>query len=84
MIVKPLSRRDFLAATGVAALGLVARPAWLRAATLPAITKAIPASGERLPVIGMGTSRTFDVAPDSEQLRSCCLCCRRSSGTGAA
>ena len=31
------------------------------------ITKAIPASGERLPVIGMGTSRTFDVAPDAEQ-----------------
>ena len=68
MIVKPLSRRDFLAAAGVTALGLVARPAWLRAATLPAITKAIPASGERLPVIGLGTSRTFDVAPDSEQL----------------
>ncbi|MGB7934135.1 MAG: aldo/keto reductase, partial [Gammaproteobacteria bacterium] len=68
MIVRPLSRRHFLAATGVAALALVARPAWLRATTLPAITKAIPASGERLPVIGMGTSRTFDVAPDSEQL----------------
>jgi diketogulonate reductase-like aldo/keto reductase len=52
----------------VAALGLLAPAAWLRAATLPAITKGIPASGERLPVIGMGTSRTFDVAPDSEQL----------------
>jgi diketogulonate reductase-like aldo/keto reductase len=34
---------------------------------LPAITKAIPASGERLPVIGMGTSRTFDVAPGAER-----------------
>ena len=50
---KKLSRRDFLAAAGVTALGLVARPAWLRAATLPAITRAIPASGERLPVIGL-------------------------------
>ena len=48
-------------------LGLLVRPAWLLAAALPAITKAIPSSGKRLPVIGMGTSRTFDVAPDSEQ-----------------
>jgi len=39
----------------------------LQAATLPAITKAIPASGERLPVIGMGTSRTFDVILDADQ-----------------
>jgi diketogulonate reductase-like aldo/keto reductase len=68
VIMGPLSRRHFLAAASVSALGLVVRPARLRAAGLPAITKAIPASGERLPVIGMGTSQTFDVAPDSEQL----------------
>jgi diketogulonate reductase-like aldo/keto reductase len=28
------------------------------------ITRAIPSSGERIPVIGMGTSRTFDVGND--------------------
>jgi diketogulonate reductase-like aldo/keto reductase len=30
------------------------------------ITRPIPASGERLPVIGLGTSRTFDVGTDPE------------------
>jgi len=32
------------------------------------ITKAIPASGELLPVIGMGTSRTFDIGADAAML----------------
>ncbi len=66
MFTPYLSRRRFLAATAATTLGLLLRPAWLRAAALPVITKAIPSSGERLPVIGMGTSRTFDVAPDAE------------------
>jgi diketogulonate reductase-like aldo/keto reductase len=67
MTTPDLSRRRFLAATGATTLGLLLRHPQLQAAALPAITKAIPASGERLPVIGMGTSRTFDVAPDTEQ-----------------
>lgn len=32
------------------------------------INKAIPASGELLPVIGMGTSRTFDIGADAAML----------------
>jgi diketogulonate reductase-like aldo/keto reductase len=67
MLKTCFSRRRFLASTGATALGLLMHTPWLHAATLPAITRAIPASGERLPVIGMGTSRTFDVAPDAEQ-----------------
>jgi len=59
-----LARRRFLAATGAAACGLLIAPGLLRGGTLAPITKAIPASGERLPVIGMGTSRTFNVGPD--------------------
>jgi diketogulonate reductase-like aldo/keto reductase len=66
MFAPQLTRRHFLAAAGATALGLLLRSPGLRAASLPAITRAIPASGERLPVIGMGTSRTFDVAPDAE------------------
>jgi len=62
-----LSRRGFLAATGATTLGLLLHPGRPQAAAAPAITRAIPSSGERLPVIGMGTSRTFDVAPDAEQ-----------------
>lgn len=37
-----------------------------------AITRPIPASGERLPVIGMGSWLTFDVAPGSVDLERRC------------
>ncbi|HYQ71134.1 MAG TPA: aldo/keto reductase, partial [Gammaproteobacteria bacterium] len=62
------SRRRFLATTCATALGLLIQPLRLQAAALPAITKAIPSSGERLPVVGLGTSRTLDVAPDAESV----------------
>lgn len=50
-----VSRRQFIAAGVSAALGtrLAAAPA---AAPLPLITKAIPASGERIPAVGLGTN----------------------------
>lgn len=54
-----MNRRQFLLRLG----GLGGLLAWppLGAAKGAAITKPIPASGERLPVIGMGTWVTFDV-----------------------
>lgn len=58
-----LTRRELLAAAaGTAALA--ALPAWARAAAgkaEPMILRKVPRSGEALPAIGMGTSRTFDV-----------------------
>lgn len=59
----PLSRRQFLAA--LAATGLLLRiPVLMAAPGEKAITRAIPSSGETLPVIGMGTWRTFNVGGD--------------------
>jgi aryl-alcohol dehydrogenase-like predicted oxidoreductase len=57
-----MKRRSFLGALGAAG-ALAARPAGIaRAAPAAAMQlRAIPASGERLPVIGMGTSGTFEV-----------------------
>ncbi len=40
-------------------------PNWVRAVEQPGITRKIPASGESLPVIGMGSWQTFDVGDDS-------------------
>lgn len=58
-----LSRRQFLAA--LAATGLSLRiPVLMAAPGEKAITRAIPSSGEPLPVIGMGTWRTFNVGGD--------------------
>lgn len=57
-------RRRFLKqVTGISAAALT-WPAWLSAREATALKKAIPKTGEQLPVIGMGTSRTFDVGND--------------------
>jgi len=55
-----LSRRDVVAAGVLAAL----TPSAGQTAPV-ARTRRIPASGEALPVIGLGTSRTFDVGADT-------------------
>ncbi len=59
-----IRRRAFLAS--LAALGLASRTA--RAAA--PITRPIPSTGERIPVIGMGSWLTFDVGGDASHLRS--------------
>jgi diketogulonate reductase-like aldo/keto reductase len=57
-----MTRRELLKTAGTAlALGGLAPWAATLAASLPAIRKSIPASGEPLPVIGMGTWQTFHV-----------------------
>jgi diketogulonate reductase-like aldo/keto reductase len=56
----PLSRRSFLHGMGLAAAAtLVPGPAAGGGPRL--LTKPIPSSGEQIPVIGLGTARTFDV-----------------------
>jgi diketogulonate reductase-like aldo/keto reductase len=56
------TRRRFLMGLGVAAAAPLV-PGGARAAAEAAITKPIPSTGEAIPVIGLGTSRTFDAAP---------------------
>jgi len=61
------ARRDVLRAG--ATLGVLAAVSpWLHAAT-PAglLTRKVPSTGEALPVIGAGTSGSFEVEPDSAQ-----------------
>lgn len=59
-----LSRRGALKAALAAGCGLaLGRHAW--AATLPPITKTIPSTGEKLPVVGIGTNQ-FSVSSPEE------------------
>jgi diketogulonate reductase-like aldo/keto reductase len=58
------SRRRFLQASSAAVLAPLASTC-LAAAQADLIKKSIPASGEQLSVIGLGTSRTFDVSSES-------------------
>lgn len=65
MLHEPLNRRDFLRlASAGAALPLVAG-AWRGSGRrMDVLTKAIPSSGLRIPVVGMGTWITFNVGED--------------------
>ena len=69
-----ISRRDYLRlclATG-ATLGLKGAPSWAAGSAadkrLEPITRAIPASGERLPAVGLGSSATFAEVARSEDV----------------
>ncbi len=58
----PMRRKALLKAAGIAALATLNVPASAVPGGL--IERVIPASGERLPVIGVGTWQTFDVGTD--------------------
>src|SRR5512134_1149233 len=64
-----IGRREALCRIGAGVAGLVAAqgvPGWaLPPARLAMLTRPIPSSGERLPVIGIGTWQTFDVGRDA-------------------
>ena len=59
-----ITRRYFLQGMGMMSVGMALMPATAFGQNRQLITRAIPSTGERIPVIGMGTSRTFDVGGD--------------------
>lgn len=65
-----MNRRNVLhalVATGAASMGGVQlRSIHAQANASPILTRKIPATGEMLPVIGLGTWQTFDVASDAQ------------------
>jgi len=63
------TRRQFIRTVCALSSVLSLSPSLLLAKNKPAIKKPIPSSGEQLPVIGMGSSRTFDVN-DGQAARS--------------
>jgi diketogulonate reductase-like aldo/keto reductase len=65
------SRRRFLQALACAiggGVGGLIGPGFARAGSAALITKPIPSSNERIPVIGLGSSRTFNVGNDPRAL----------------
>ncbi|MFZ7127214.1 MAG: aldo/keto reductase [Desulfobacterales bacterium] len=59
-----MTRRTFIVKTGALAAGMMLAPKGLPGEDRTPVRHRVPSSGERLPVIGMGTSRTFDVRDD--------------------
>ena len=64
--MKDLSRRETLRVFGATAAGALLGASGAAASPEPML-RAIPSSGERIPVIGLGTSRTFDVGPSAAE-----------------
>jgi diketogulonate reductase-like aldo/keto reductase len=65
LLKNEFSRRQFLQPSATASLMVSLAPGVALAAESAVIKKTIPSSGERLSVIGLGTSRTFDVDSDN-------------------
>jgi diketogulonate reductase-like aldo/keto reductase len=65
-IVDRTRRRTLKLLAGAGALGLTPAASWASGARM--LERRIPATGERLPVIGLGTSRVFDVEPTAAGL----------------
>ena len=63
-------RRSFLKIVAAVAGGCWLWPGSLNAAAAQLIEKTIPSTGEMIPVIGMGTSRTFDALGDQQMMAS--------------
>ena len=60
-----LSRRRFITSVSVAMMSLFLAPWQLKAAKTFMLRKTIPGTADSLPVIGLGSSRTFDVDTDA-------------------
>jgi len=54
-----INRREWLGLSAGAAAGLALSPQLLWAARQQLITRAIPSTGERIPIVGLGSSATF-------------------------
>jgi len=63
-----MTRRTFVGSLAAALAAVWLVPPWLQAADKSAIRKIIPATGESLPVIGLGTSQTFEIDSDKAAL----------------
>lgn len=66
----PLSRRAAIRAMAAGTAAAVFQPLSAFARTSP-LTKPIPSSGERIPVVGLGTWITFNVGDDTELRDEC-------------
>jgi aryl-alcohol dehydrogenase-like predicted oxidoreductase len=66
------NRRDVMRSLLLAGAGaFLGRGTALSAAPVQVLARAIPSSGERLPVIGLGTWQAFDVGNDASGRREC-------------
>ena len=62
------TRREWIKLTAAAGTALAIHPRLLQAQDAPMITRAVPATGEELPIIGLGSSATFSSVARSDDV----------------
>ena len=62
------TRREWLKLTAAAGTALAIHPRLLQAQDAPMITRAVPSTGEELPIIGLGSSATFSSVARSDDV----------------
>ena len=62
------TRREWLRLTAAAGTALAIHPRFLQAQDAPMITRAVPSTGEELPIIGLGSSATFSRVARSDDV----------------
>ncbi|HZI65648.1 MAG TPA: aldo/keto reductase [Thermoanaerobaculia bacterium] len=67
----PIDRRTLLASIGAAGAASVLGPLTASGQRGPIVTRAVPSTGERLPLVGLGSSITFNVGDDVAARNSC-------------
>jgi diketogulonate reductase-like aldo/keto reductase len=65
-ITSPSTRREFLGQLATLATAATVAPRFAAASAGPMLTRPIPATGEQVPVIGMGSWITFNVGDDQD------------------
>ena len=69
MLTRRVTRRDWLRSTAAAGAALSLNPRILRALSAQEMmTRAVPATGEQLPIVGLGSSATFSRVARSEDV----------------
>jgi len=66
-----ISRRTLLASVGAAGATTLLKPLDASGQRGPISTRAIPSTGERIPLVGLGSSITFNVGDDTAARNSC-------------
>ena len=69
--IRTFNRRTFLASVAAAGAASVLRPLTPAAAGSPILTRPIPSTNEKLPVVGLGSWITFNVGDDPAARDSC-------------
>ena len=76
------TRREFAMLTGAVAAGLVLPPRAFAQPAAALITRAIPSSGEPLPVVGLGTAGVFDDADEATRRNASAVIAALFAGGG--